>query len=220
MSHADKNSREPLALFGGTFDPVHYGHLRCADEARQKLNLNELYLLPAGTPVHRQTPEATKRQRVEMLRLAQLEFPCLSIDDRETRRTGPSYMVDTLRDLRSEFPQKSLVLLIGQDACNLLHTWFNWEQLFVLAHIVILTRPGSRLEYHQLVANKIHRHLSADMLDLRNSQAGAVLNLEVTPVDISSTQIKTFIRKGQTPKSMLPASVLNYIYENRLYAAV
>jgi len=220
MSHAEKIPLEPLALFGGTFDPVHFGHLRCADEVRQKLNLKKLYMLPAGTPVHRQTPQATARQRLEMLHLAQLDFPNLSIDDRETRRTGPSYMVDTLHELRSEFPQRSLILVIGQDASNQLHTWYKWEQLFALAHIVIMTRPGSRHEYQALVANRIKRHLSVDMQDLRNSAAGTVLNLDVTAVDISSTQIKSHIRRGQAPHSMLPTSVLNYINKNHLYVAV
>ena len=219
MSHTVETPLEPLALFGGTFDPVHFGHLRCADEVRQKLNLKELHLLPAGTPVHRQTPQATARQRLEMLQLAQLDFPGLSIDDRETRRTGPSYMVDTLNELRTEYPQRPLILIIGQDATNLLHTWFKWEQLFALSHIVILTRPGSRLAYQELVANRIGRHLSSDIQDLRNSTAGTVLNLDVTALDISSTGIKSLIRRGQAPHSMLPASVLNYITKNHLYVA-
>jgi nicotinate-nucleotide adenylyltransferase len=219
MSHTDETPLEPLALFGGTFDPVHFGHLRCADEVRQKLNLKELYLLPAGTPVHRQTPQATVGQRLEMLQLAQLDFPGLLIDDREIRRTGPSYMVDTLHELRAEYPQRSLILIIGQDATNLLHTWFKWEQLFALAHIVILTRPGSRLEYQELVASRINRHLSSEIQDLRNSTAGTVLNLDVTALDISSTRIKSLIRRGQAPHSMLPASVLNYINKNHLYVA-
>ena len=220
MSYKEETPLEPLALFGGTFDPVHFGHLRCADEVRQKLSLKELCLLPAGTPVHRQTPQATAGQRLEMLQLAQLDFPGLSIDDREIRRTGPSYMVDTLHELRAEYPQRSLILVIGQDASNQLHTWFKWEQLFALAHIVILTRPGSRLEYQQLVANRIKRHLSVDVQDLRNSTAGTVLNLDVTAVDVSSTKIKSLIRRGQAPYSMLPGSVLNYIHKNHLYIAV
>jgi len=220
MSHTKETPLEPLVFFGGTFDPVHFGHLRCAEEVRQKLNLKKLYLLPAGTPVHRQTPQATAGQRLEMLQLAQLDFPGLSIDDRETRRTGPSYMVDTLHELRAEYPQRSLILVIGQDASNQLHTWFKWEQLFDLAHIVILTRPGSRLEYQELVASRIKCHLSSDLQNLRNSTAGTVLNLDVTALEISSSRIKSLLRRGQAPYSMLPESVLNYINKNHLYVAV
>jgi len=217
MSNKNQSFDEPLALFGGTFDPVHYGHLRCADEARQKLGLNNLYLLPAGTPPHRGTPQATTKQRLEMLQLAQSEFSQLKIDDRETRRNGPSYMVDTLEELRTELPQKPLLLLIGQDAANHLHSWFHWEQLFELAHIVILTRPGAKAEYRSDLARKIQRRLSTDVQSLNHSVAGRVLYLEVTSIDVSATSIKSIIRLGRSPQSMLPSVVLDYINENQLY---
>lgn len=217
MNDKERSSVEPLALFGGTFDPVHYGHLRCADEAREKLKLETLYLLPAGTPAHRQTPRASVQQRLEMLTLALTEFPYLEIDDRETRRSGPSYMVDTLKELREAFPDRPLLLLVGQDAANYLHTWSRWEQLFELAHIVILTRPGSKTEYRQDVAKQVQRRSVDDLQQLLRSQAGSVYKLEVISLDISATMIKSIIRLGRSPASMLPAPVLNYIGENRLY---
>ena len=120
---------EPIALLGGTFDPVHYGHLRVAEEARQKLELDRLYLLPSGQPPHRRTPGADTRQRLQMLKLALAEFPELALDDRETRRPGPSYMIDTLADIRRDSAARPLMLLIGQDAANQLHTWYEWRQL-------------------------------------------------------------------------------------------
>jgi nicotinate-nucleotide adenylyltransferase len=220
MSNKDQSFDEPLAIFGGTFDPVHYGHLRCADEAREKLGLNNLYLLPAGTPPHRKPPQATTRQRLEMLHLAQAEFPQLEIDDRETRRSGPSYMVDTLQELRTEFPQTPLLLLIGQDAANHLHSWFHWEQLFELAHIVILTRPGAKAEYRSDLARQMQRRLSADVQALCRSDAGGVLYLEVASIDVSATSIKSIMRLGRSPRSMLPGVVLDYINENQLYLPV
>ena len=217
MSYKDQPLKEPIALFGGTFDPVHYGHLRCADEARLKLGLKNLYLLPAGTPPHRKPPQATTKQRLEMLQLVQQEFPQLEIDDRETRRSGPSYMVDTLQELRAEFPQTPLLLLIGQDAANQLHSWFHWQQLFDLAHIVILTRPGAKAEYRSDLARQIQRRLGADVQSLCRSEAGGVLYLEVTAIDVSATSIKSIIRLGRSPHSMLPGAVLDYINENQLY---
>jgi nicotinate-nucleotide adenylyltransferase len=217
MTHVFDPIITPLALFGGTFDPVHYGHLRCADEARQKLNLDQLYLLPAGTPPHRNTPLATAKQRLEMLQLAHAEFPQLVIDDREIRRSGASYIVDTLKEFREEFPQRPLLLLIGQDAANHLHSWFKWEQLFELAHIVILTRPGVKTEYRRDLAKQIQRRLISDVQKLLLSEAGAVLCLEVVSIDISATTIKSIIRLGRSPRSMLPEAVLDYINENRLY---
>lgn len=209
---------EPLAFFGGTFDPVHYGHLRCADEARQKLGLQQLYLLPSGTPAHRPTPRATADQRLEMLQLAQAEFPALGIDSRELRRSGPSYMVDTLRELREQFPHRSLLLVIGQDAANRLHTWHQWEQLFSLANLVILTRPGESEDYRRDLARKIQDRLVSEVQELANLPAEQVLQLQVSPVDISATTIQSMMRLGRSPKSMMPASILNYIDEKRLYA--
>jgi nicotinate-nucleotide adenylyltransferase len=217
MSNGDHFLVEPLAIFGGTFDPVHYGHLRCADEARQKLNLKSLYLLPAGTPPHRNAPGATANQRLKMLQLALPEFPQLEIDDREIRRSGPSYMLDTLQELSTEFPQRPLLLLLGEDAANHLHSWFHWENLFALAHIVILTRPGAKAEYRQDLAKQIQQRLAIDQQELFRSQAGGVLRLPVTSIDVSATTIKSVIRLGRSPRVMLPGTVLDYINENHLY---
>lgn len=217
MSESDDSINEPLALFGGTFDPVHYGHLRCADEARRKLKLGELYLLPSGTPPHRDAPRATARQRLEMLCLGSAEFPRLTIDDREVRRDGPSYMVDTLHEIREEFPYRSLILLIGQDAANLLHQWHRWESLFELAHLVVLTRPGEKVKYRHDVNKQIQQRSCTDLQILHCSIAGEVLHLEVTPIDISATTIKSIIRLGRSPGAMLPTAVLHYINQNCLY---
>jgi nicotinate-nucleotide adenylyltransferase len=207
----------PLALFGGTFDPVHYGHLRCAEEARQKLDLDQLCLLPAGTPPHRRAPLATAKQRLKMLQLAQAEFPHLVIDDREIRRGGTSYMVDTLKSFRQECSKRPLMLLIGQDAANDLHSWYEWEQLFELAHIVILTRPNVKANYRQDLAKKIQRRLISDLQKLHLSESGSVLHLEVASIDISATTIKSIMRLGRSPRSMMPAAVWDYINENHLY---
>jgi len=213
-------SNEPMALFGGTFDPVHYGHLRCADEARQKLGLKDLYLLPAGNPPHRDAPQATAKQRLDMLQLACPEFPHLVVDDREIRRDGPSYMVDTLQELRTGFQDRPILLLIGQDAANLLHTWFHWEQLFTFAHIVILTRPGADTQYIPKLAKQIQTRAASSVQELHRSKAGLVLPLEVESIDVSATGIKSMICAGRSPGAMLPAAVLEYINKNRLYLTV
>lgn len=152
-----------------------------------------------------------------MLQLAQPEFPRLKIDDRETRRDGPSYMVDTLLELRAEFPARTLLLLIGQDAANHLHGWHRWEQLFELAHIVILTRPGAKAQYRQDIAKKVQQRLSEGVHTLLQPKAGGVLQLQVASIDVSATTIKSIIRLGRSPREMLPVAVLAYIDENRLY---
>ena len=208
---------EPLALFGGTFDPVHYGHLRCADEVRLKLGLKTLYLLPAGNPPHRGLPQATVKQRMDMLQLGCLEFPSLKIDDRETRRHGPSYMVDTLQEMRISHQDRPILLLVGQDAANLFHTWYQWERLFELAHLVILTRPGSHSQYTVEVAKQIQNRSVQAVHDLLKSAAGSVFHLQVESIDVSATKIKHYIRSELDARSMLPAAILEYIRQNRLY---
>jgi len=210
-------SKDPLALLGGTFDPVHYAHLRCADEARVKLGLDSLYLLPAGVPPHRVSPQASNPQRLKMLQLALAEFPHLQIDTRELDRDGPSYMVDTLQDLRNESPQRPLLLLIGQDAANDLDRWQHWQDLFELAHIVIMTRPGQRPTYRSELEQQIDRRSHADVQSMLDATAGGVLALQVAAIDVCATTIKTMISLGRSPRGMLPAAVLDYINEEGLY---
>jgi nicotinate-nucleotide adenylyltransferase len=152
-----------------------------------------------------------------MLQLAQVEFPALAIDRRELRRSGPSYMVDTLQDLRSEFPHRSLLLLIGQDAANRLHLWHQWEQLFTLANLVILTRPGETQDYRHDLAKQMQKRQLAEVHEISEQAAGGVLQLQVSPVDISATTIQSVMRLGRSPKSMLPDTILDYINDKQLY---
>lgn len=208
---------KPTVLFGGTFDPVHYGHLRCAEEARLKLGLESLSLLPAGHPAHRQQPQASTDQRLDMLRLAQTEFPGLELDLTEIKREGPSYMVETLVEIRSLSPDNAVLLLIGQDAANALDRWHRWQELFSLAHIVILTRPGSSVDYKPALAQQINQRLVDEVVSLTSSPAGCVLQLEVCAIDVCATTIKSMIRLGRSPQSMLPAVVLAYIERQGLY---
>jgi nicotinate-nucleotide adenylyltransferase len=208
---------QPLGIMGGTFDPVHYGHLRCAEEARRKLGLKTVHLLPAGTPPHRQAPVASAAQRLAMLEQALSEFPRLEIDGRETRRAGPSYMVETLLEMRVEFPNRPILLMLGQDAANGLHGWHRWRRLFGLAHIVILERPGTRAHYDPDVAQEIEDRVSAEPDALFGCKAGRVLYLDVGRHDISATVIKELIRQGRSPGGMMPAAELEYIREHGIY---
>ncbi len=132
----------PFAMLGGTFDPVHYGHLRFADEVRRSLGLKELHLVPAGDPPHRSGPVASAADRLAMLRLAVAEFPGLVVDSREVDRAGKSYTVLTLEALRREDAQRPLLLLVGADAFRGLPSWHRWRELFALAHLVVVARPG------------------------------------------------------------------------------
>jgi nicotinate-nucleotide adenylyltransferase len=212
-------SRPGIGLFGGTFDPVHYGHLRAALEAKEMLNLDDFRLLPAGIPPHRAQPVASAGHRLAMLRLAVAGHPGISVDDRETRRRGNSYMVDTLREIRDESGDTPLMLLVGQDAANALDTWHEWKTIFKLAHLVIMRRPESLVSWSGELLQWVERRLLDRPERLGEKPAGYVLPLEVTQLAISSTGIRSRLYAGQSPGFLLPDRVVDYITQNRLYFA-
>ena len=207
-------------IFGGTFDPVHYGHLRAAVESKERLALNRLRLMPAGTPPHRTGTHASAEHRLAMLKLALAGHDDLWADDREVRRAGYSFMVDTLREVRSEEgPDVALLLLIGQDAANSLDSWHEWRQLFALAHLVIMRRPDARHIYSGQLFEEIQPRLVSDVGLLARSRQGLVLPLAVTQLAISSTDIRRQAAVGGSPRFLLPDAVINYIQEHHLYVA-
>lgn len=205
-------------IFGGTFDPVHYGHLRAASEAGERLELADLRLLPAGMPPHRPAPLAPAEHRLAMLRLALSGHADLWADDREVRRNGHSYMVDTLTEIRLEEGEAPLLLIIGQDAANALDTWYRWRQLFALAHIVIMRRPESGEVYSTPLLQEVRPRAVSDPGLLQASPAGLVYSLEITQLAISSTDIRRQIAAGKSPRFLLPESVIAYIRKHGLYA--
>ena len=206
-----------IGIFGGTFDPVHFGHLRAADEAREGLFLSSLRILPAGTPPHRPNTFAAAEHRLAMLRLALEGHDDLWADDREVRRKGFSFMVDTLQEIREEEGEVPLLLMIGQDAANSLDSWHRWQRLFSLAHIVIMRRPDSRHVYSGRLFEEIQPRTVNSPQALSKAPAGLVLPLEVTQLAISSTEIRNRIAAGKSPRFLLPDGVIDYIRKHGLY---
>jgi len=219
MKHRDTRQSWGIGIFGGTFDPVHYGHLRAALEAREKLQLDDFRLLPAGTPPHRQATGASAAHRLAMLRLAVSGQSGFTVDDREVRRSGNSFMVDTLREIRQESGDVPLMLLIGQDAANELDTWHEWSVIFELAHLVIMRRPESLVSWSGLLQKEMESRLVDELDSLKKKPAGKVLPFEVTQLAISSTGIRKLLRTGRSPRFLLPDEVLHYIRQNGLYFA-
>ena len=211
-------SSPAIGIFGGTFDPVHYGHLRAASEVREKLDIEDFRLLPAGSPPHRSGVFASAEHRLAMLRLAVEAHPDLLVDDREVRRSGQSYMVDTLAEIRAEVGDSPIVLMVGQDAVNHLDTWHQWHRLFDLAHLVVMRRPGSGHQYSGRLFEEIQERVADDAGALAQSPAGRILPLEVTQLEISSTDIRAQIAGGRSPRFLLPEAVLDYIAAHQLYA--
>jgi nicotinate-nucleotide adenylyltransferase len=206
-------------LLGGTFDPVHFGHLRAAVEAAEKLGLDDLRLLPAGLPPHRVHPVASAVQRLDMLRLAIAHCPGLQVDDREVRRPGPSFMVDTLETFRGETGDSPLLLLVGQDAANELDTWHRWRDLFDLAHLVVMRRPDAHFNCRAELSAQIERRRVDGPERLRDAAGGYVLSLEITQLDISSTFIRELFAAGRSPRFLMPDEVIDYVRQQRLYGA-
>jgi nicotinate-nucleotide adenylyltransferase len=206
-----------IGIYGGTFNPVHYGHLRTALEVKELFNLEQLRLIPCHIPAHRDEPDVSAEMRLQMLQLAIADAKGLQIDRRELDRQGPSYMVDTLQSLRQELgAELSLVLFIGADAFAGLPRWHQYRRLFDYAHIVVMTRPGFSLPP---LADEFQQRLLSDAADLQNRPAGGLFFQTVTLLDISATQIREIVATGHNPQFLLPASVLAFIYQHQLYRA-
>ncbi len=210
---------------GGTYDPVHIGHLRMALELSECFNAVlsdaetiEVNLLPSFQPVHRGKPSATTVERLEMLRLATQSETLLKIDQREIQRQGPSYSVDTLRSIRKEFgPDEPVVLVLGTDAFNGLSNWYQWEEISRLAHILVIQRPGSALLATGEVASLLEKGRVEKLESLFERAAGAILTLELTLLDISSSKVRASIQSGKSARYLVPDSIWHYICDNQLY---
>ncbi len=213
----NKNIQRPIGIFGGTFDPVHFGHLRLALELKQFLGLAEVRLLPCHVPPHREAPIATPEQRLLMLKAALGDQSELTIDERELKRDGFSYMFDTLTSLRRDLGTTPLCLIIGSDAFIGLPEWHRWQELIELCHIIVMPRPGwKRIEKSPLNEWMDSRQaISPEALS--HSSAGLIIFNEVTQLDISATKIRDLLKKGESPRYLLPDSVLSIIIEQELY---
>ncbi len=197
----------PLGIFGGTFDPIHLGHLSVAWEASELLDA-DVCLMPASVPPHRPPPVASAEQRVAMLRAALQGQSRLHLDTRELARSGASYTVDTLRELRAEHGPRPLILLIGADAFANLATWHRWRELFALAHLGVLSRPGVSAMLPAELEREVTGRWVREPAALRDLPAGKVISLAVTPLEVSATRIRELLTAGRDPRFLLPAGLL------------
>ncbi|MGH8478511.1 MAG: nicotinate-nucleotide adenylyltransferase [Gammaproteobacteria bacterium] len=208
---------KPLGILGGTFDPIHHGHLRLAIEMAEALDLAEVRLVPLYLPPHREPPAAPAALRLCMLNAAVADAPFLTVDDRELRRARVSYTVETLAELRGEFAGRPLCLILGMDAFSGLEGWHRWREIIGLAHVAVAQRPGSGLALSGPLQDVLDRHRLNDPSDLHRREAGCLLLRDVPALDISASAIRARIAAGRSPRHLLPDAVLDLIERNSLY---
>lgn len=207
------------ALFGGTFDPVHYGHLKPVEALANQIGLSRVIIMPNNVPPHRPQPEATSAQRKHMVELAIADKPLFALDERELKRESPSYTAQTLKDWREEQgPIRPLAFIIGQDSLLSFPTWHDYDTILDNSHLIVCRRPG----YPLTMADPAHQqwltsHLTHDVDDLHALPAGKIYLAETPWFNISATLIRERLEQGQACDDLLPAAVLDYIISQRLY---
>lgn len=191
-------------MYGGSFDPVHIGHLRSALEVSQAQELDELRFLPSGNPPHRARAQVANEHRLKMLQLAVDDAPGIGIDDRELGRKSTSYSIDTLETIQAENPQAELTLIIGMDQFNAFDTWHRWQELLQRVELVVMERPGETLSgsAYQLMASSLQKRISI---------------VSVTQLEISSSRIRKDLQAGLDIRFLVPYAVRDYILSQDLY---
>ncbi|MDA8328302.1 MAG: nicotinate-nucleotide adenylyltransferase [Betaproteobacteria bacterium] len=212
----------PIGIFGGTFDPIHFGHLRLAEELAESLALETVRFMPTGCPPHRKPPHTDAAHRLAMVQRATQNNPRFEVDTREIAQQGISYTVETLHALRQELgSRRPICLLLGADAFLGLPHWHHWEELFDLAHIAVAHRPGfPQVAWQNAMPESLRGVLSSrqsTVTALQHAPAGNLVTLAITALDISATHIRDTLQAGRNPRYLLPDTVLDYIYAHQLY---
>lgn len=211
-------THKAIGILGGTFDPIHLGHLRMALELYDTLDLAKVHITPSYSPIYRKQPVASPAQRLEMVKCAVKNEPALQADDREIRRQGVTYTIDTLLEMREEYPDIPLCLLVGIDAFLSLPSWHRWEELFNYAHLIVAHRPHYHLPHSGIVAELIHARQQSDISIIHETLAGSILLRPITALEISATDIRKQIAMGRNPRYLLPDDVYDYIKQNGTYS--
>ena len=209
----------PIGIFGGTFDPIHYGHLRTAFELLQTLDLDEVRFVPCGDPPHRGVVFAPAALRLDMVQLATRDETRFVVDERELHRDGPSYTVDTLASFREEFPDRSLCLITGMDAFVGLPTWHRWGEILDFAHIIVAHRPGWKAPDEGALGELLGRRRTRSADDLGGRLHGSVHIHAVTQLEIASTGIRSLVADGFDPRYLMPDAVREVIMESSCYTS-
>lgn len=209
--------KRAIGILGGTFDPIHLGHLQPALEAMQTLQLASLRLMPNHIPPHRPQPVATSSQRLSMVELAAEDLPGVTVDDRELRRLTPSYTIDTLIELRRELPDTPLCFLMGMDSLLGLPSWHRWQELTDYAHLVVAVRPGWQPELGSELAEFVAAHRACSPLAVHQQLGGHLVWLQNQPLALSATELRARLAQGDPLDGLVPQKVADYIRQQGIY---
>jgi len=208
---------KPVGILGGTFDPVHHGHLRLAIEFLEHLELAEVRLIPLNTPPHREPPLGSPAHRLKMLQIATGDLSGIMVDDYELRKSSVSYTIETVSGFRDKMGDTPVCLLMGIDAFMTINQWHRWQELLEYVHIVIANRPGNTIDNFEEFATELGINVTDSITGLHQTPSGVVCSLIIPMLDISSTQIRAIISSGKNPEGLLPTEVIKYINAQQLY---
>lgn len=211
-------THKAIGILGGTFDPIHLGHLRMALELYEALDLAKVHIMPCFQPVHRKLPTAPPEQRLAMVKCAVASEPALYADDREIKRQGPTYTIDTLIEMQAAMPDTPLCLLIGIDAFLGFASWHRWEEIFNYAHLIVAHRPQYHLPQTGVIVDLMKERLQHEIAYIHENVAGGILFRPITSLDISATDIRKQIAMGRNPRYLLPDGVYDYIKQHGTYS--
>lgn len=207
-----------VAIMGGTFDPIHNGHLRTAVDIVDRFHFTELRLVPCFMPVHKSHPSITASQRLDMVSLAVQQHPNLLVDKREIQRTGPSYSIDTLIELRNELgPEAAITMVVGMDSFLSLPKWHQWQRILNYAHILVVSRPGWHPEFGIELRDLLEKSRAQSAAELQSAPAGKIHMETLTALEISSSLIRSLCEQNKSIAYLLPESVQAYIDQHTLY---
>jgi len=210
-----------IGLLGGTFNPIHFGHLRMAQELAETLQLDEVRFIPSANPPHKALPSVDAKHRTEMVRIAIKDNPIFKVDERELERNGASYTIDTLTSIKDELDQKTaLCLILGSDAFVKLNTWHRWQELLQYCHIVLVQRPSvlhAELKLAENLEQLLRDHYTEDPAELASRGSGFIHMQKITALDISSTSIREMFKEEQTPRYLMYDQQIEYIKQHHLY---
>ena len=208
---------KPIGILGGTFDPIHLGHLHLASSILSSLDFQAIHLVPCHIPVHRSPPIASAKDRLEMVKLAVADDKGLLADDIEIKRQGPSYMIDTLKSLKTQFAKTPLTLILSNDAFRHFLTWKDWQDFLTIGHIVVANRPNYHFEDNPNLMAFVNKHLTESYQALHSRLSGAIMLTQIDPSPLSATDIREQLATTAQPDQFVKPAVWHYIQKHNLY---